>query len=142
MLTLGIVEKINSKYSVKVRIPILHRGGGDVNATPTEALPDATIATFSRCLPNYLVGTTVVVGFDRNDMTSPIVLGELCTDKESEMLPDMKVGSMDVLENCNLPKDTKIGEVGGDKIATLKNVTDDIQAQLDDLVRRVSNLEN
>ena len=142
MLALGIVEKVNSPYSVKVRIPVLHKAGGSTNETPTEELPDAMISTFSRSLPNYTVGTVVVVGFDRNDLTSPIILGELCIDKESEILSDMTVGSINVKGSAVLPKETYIGDVGGDKIKTLKNVTVDIQAQLDDLDRRVKNLES
>ena len=142
MLALGIVERMNSKYSVKVRIPILHKANGDVNATPTDMLPDATIATFSRSLPNYNVGTVVVVGFDRNDLTSPIVLGELCTDKESDLLPDVKAGSLKVFNNAVLPEETTIGVVSGSNIQTLKNARVNIQDQLDDLDRRVTNLEN
>lgn len=141
MLALGIVEKVNSQYSVKVRIPILHRAGGDVSATPTEMLPDATISTFSRSLPNYTVGTVVVVGFDRDDTTSPIVLGELCVDKETDLLPDVSAGTIRVLNNAVLPKSTSIGSVNEDNISALKGAKSNIQEQIDDLERRVSNLE-
>ena len=140
MLALGIVEQVNSQYSVKVRIPVLHKADGDVNATPTELLPDSSIATFSNSFPNYTVGTVVVVGFDRNDLTSPIVLGELCTINENDTQPDMKVGSINVSGTCSLPKNTIIGEVSSSDIAALKNTRANIQAQIDDLDRRITNL--
>ena len=140
MLALGVIEQVNSPYSVKVRIPVLHLANGDVNSVPTENLPDATIATFSKSIPNYTVGTVVVVGFDRNDLTSPIVLGVLCTNKESDMLPDIVSGSVNVLSTCNLPQDTHIGNVNGKELQTLAGIKVNIQAQIDDLDRRITNL--
>ena len=141
MLAMGIVEKVNSQYSLKVRIPILHRASSDVNATPTDMLPDATIATFSRSMPNYRVGTVVVVGFDRNDLTSPVVIGEMLVDKESDLLPDVYAGTLKVETNCNLPSDTYIGDIHYNKIKMLSNARANIQAQLDDLESRIESLE-
>lgn len=141
MLALGIVEQINDEYSVKVRIPILHRAKTDVNATPTELLPDATICTFSKSNPNYLEGSVVVVGFDRNDLTAPIIIGELMTDKENNNETSIELSFLKVNENCQLPSGTSIGVVTPHDISCLEGVRVSIQKQLDDLQERVSALE-
>jgi len=141
MLALGIVERVNSAYSVKVRIPILHKASTDVNAIPTDSLPDASICTLSKTYPNYLVGSVVVVGFNRNDLSDPIVLGELLTDKESEIETGAKIGSLKVTTNCNLTENTNIGSVNSHDISCLKGTRVNIQSQLDDLQARVEELE-
>ena len=141
MLALGIVEKVNSIYSVKVRIPILHRAKSDVNATPEELLPDATICTFSNSYPNYTEGCVVVVGFDRNDLTSPIVLGELMTDKQESNTTDIKSGTLRVEDTCTLPYNTQIGSVSSHDIECVRGTKVNIQKQIDDIEERVRALE-
>lgn len=142
MLALGIVEKINSEYSVKVRIPVLHRASSDVNATPTDQLPDATICTFVNSYPNYEEGSVVVVGFDRNDLTSPIVLGNLLTEKENGSVGEMSLGFLTVIEKCQLPENTHVGSVSPYDIKCLEGSKVNLQKQIDDLEQRVSELES
>ena len=142
MLALGIVERVNSEFSVKVRIPVLHRAKTDVNATPTDLLPDATVCSFTRSYPNYVDGSVVVVGFDRNDLTSPIVLGELLTEKNFDTENCMSLSFLNVDESCTLPNQTTIGEVNEKEISCLLGINNNIQYQLDEITRRVSALES
>lgn len=141
MLALGIVERVVDEYTVKVRIPILHRSPSDVNATPTDLLPDASICTFSKSYPNYIEGCVVVVGFDRNDLTAPIILGELMTDKDIGNETGMRLTSLEVNGSCTLPIDTSVGEVNSHDISCIKGTRVNIQSQLDNLEERISALE-
>ena len=72
--------------------------------------------------------------FEENDYERPIIVGHLYCSKLSEQLQGiLNTRILHVTESADLPIGTNIGAVGYDKLFYTKNVTSDIQEQLDDI---------
>lgn len=140
MITKGIVEEIDN-YLVKVRLPVFDKIAGAKNATLTQDLSDATIC----CQPNskyqVSVGDVVFVGFEDNDISKPIILGQLYRDVDSNTFMSLVLSGLETKSTTTLSKDTTIGEVKSSEIECLKNVKTNIQQQLNELIDRVNKLE-
>ena len=106
----AIVESVKGTR-VQVRIPELHKVSGAVGATPTSEIPFATICTQPGYTPNLQPGDIVLVDFENNEHGTPIIVGVLFTDRASQAISDLSLGSLIVRVNSELPEDTKIGNV-------------------------------
>ena len=73
MLQKAIIEKKLDKYSMKVRIPVYNKVKSDPTATPTNEFYTATIQTLPGCSPNYQEGDVVIVDFENDDVSFPII---------------------------------------------------------------------
>lgn len=73
----GIIEKLIDNYSVKVRVPKYHKIATDVNGIKTENLADSIICSQPGMQVTYSVGDVVLVDFENNELSKPVVLGLL-----------------------------------------------------------------
>lgn len=121
MLQKAIIEKKLDKYSMKVRIPVYNKVKSDPTATPTNELYTATIQTLPGCSPNYQEGDVVIVDFENDDLSFPIIIGLLYRKHMPQGSTDITADSLVVNVNTNLSENTLIGEVTPDSLKKLND---------------------
>lgn len=141
MITKGIVEDIVDKYQVRVRLPIFDKADGAKNATKTEDLSVGTIC----CLPNSSyqvnVGDIVFVGFEDNDISKPIILGQLYRDVDSNTLMTLVLGTLETKTSAVLSENTRIGNISADEIKCLSGIKTNIQQQLNSIIEDIKEIK-
>ena len=121
MLQKAIIEKKLDKYSMKVRIPVYNKVKSDPTATPTNELYTATIQTLPGCSPNYQEGDVVIVDFENDDLSFPIIIGLLYREHMPQGSTDITADSLIVNVNTNLSENTLIGEVTPESLKKLND---------------------
>ena len=121
MLQKAIIEKKLDKYSMKVRIPVYNKVKSDPTATPTNELYTATIQTLPGCSPNYQEGDVVIVDFENDDLSFPIIIGLLYRENMPQGSTDITADSLVVNVNTNLSENTLIGEVTPESLKKLND---------------------
>lgn len=121
MLQKAIIEKKLDKYSMKVRIPVYNKVKSDPTATPTNELCTATIQTLPGCSPNYQEGDVVIVDFENDNLSFPIIIGLLYREHMPPGSTDITADSLVVNVNTNLSENTLIGEVTPESLKKLND---------------------
>lgn len=119
----GIIEKVESKYSYKVRIPIYHKVENTPGAVDTADLPIAPVCTLPGVDPSYKVGDIVWVDFENDEIGMPIIVGVLYRQDIPSSTSDIRCDSIDVSVDTKLPVSTKIGNIGN-SLQSLPNLMD------------------
>ena len=151
MITKGYVVEQSDKNPnlYKVRIPCLHGIEGGQHATSKKELPYAQ-AIGLPASKNFLhEGDCVVVGFDTNDQSVPIILGHLYAEEYNNepidlTLRRLRFDDIESPENvCSavLPLNTTIGEIDKDNIRCLRGLHDNVQQKLDTLKEMINDGE-
>ena len=101
MITRGIIVAIKDNGNkLKVRVPILDGLENDIGSSTNEDLSWASSICFSGIRVKYNIGDVVVVGYEDNNIDTPIVLGHLnLLNKE---MPSRVEGSFMNLESNSL----------------------------------------
>ena len=142
MFTRAIIEEKITPYQNKVRIPIFDRSKDASLHTKTKDL-NIAVASLPKGIYNNLdVNDVVFVAFEDNDLGAPVIIGQLyreaLTKDSSNPLLNSRV--LNVSDQATLPINTTIGTIDYSKIFFLDNVKSDIQAQIDDISKRLSKL--
>ena len=141
MITKGIIEEILPKYKVRVRLPLLNGMVQSTSGLKTNELSLATICVLPNISNVLNVGDIVFVGFEDNDLSKPIILGQLFSDKSFTTKINLDVAKFSTSSYTKLAMDTWIGNISPDEINSLYGVKGFIQKQLDDLDERLKKLE-
>lgn len=131
MVTKGIITELVGKTQAKVRIPIYDKAKTAIDATPDSELSTAAICTFPGSSPSYNVGDVVIIGFEQDIFTKPIILGQLYVSASSQSFTSMQVNKLSVITAASLPKNTLIG---GETIATVEYVDSAVSSVSEDTV--------
>lgn len=83
MLQKGIIETIENKYTVKVRIPKYDKVVSDATGTKTEDLATGIVCTLPGMNITYSEGDVVLVDFENDELSKPVILGLLYREEES-----------------------------------------------------------
>lgn len=138
MVTKGIITELVGSTQAKVRIPIYDRASSALDATPDSELSKAIICTFPGATPNYSVGDVVIVAFEQNIYTEPVIIGLLFTNAERKTFTDLNVGKLGVFTSARLPKNTYVGTTTPFDLQNLAGTRGNIQNQIDTLVNTVN----
>lgn len=108
MLTRAYIEEIDYlNAKLRVRIPTLNGVKESTASTPSEQLEWASILQTPGVEIDYKEGDVVIVGFEDNDLSSPIVLGFLKLSQGSNKVPQGRLSltavDLTVSENVILP---------------------------------------
>lgn len=133
----GIIEKVESRYLYRVRIPVYHKVENTPGAVETEDLPTAPVCTLPGLDLIYRVGDVVWIGFENDEIGLPVILGILYRQDDVISTSDIHCDSIEVLSNAKLPIATTIGNVGNG-IQTIPNLID----RVDTLQEQVETLSN
>ena len=142
MIYKGIVEEIIDPFSIKVRIPLLHRLKSSPQGINDTSLPIASICTLSKCHPNLCKGDIVIIGFDNDDLSKPIILGHLYKESFDSNSESIELTDLKVTSNTQLSSNTSIGDITSEELKQLIGVRDNLQKQLDLLLVRIEKLES
>ena len=142
MIYRAIIEEVVDKCTAKVRIPLIHRSSMSNQYTHEANLPEAKICTLANTEPNIRVGDVVVVAFENNDSTKPIIIGYLYTGNEYGTYTSPKVNSLKVNLDTKLSEDTTIGTITYNEILQLKNIKENIQESINQILNRLDNIES
>lgn len=121
MLQKAIIEQKIDKYSMKVRIPVYNKIKSDPTATPTDELYTAIIQTLPGCSPVYQEGDLVLVEFENDNISLPVIIGLLFRQNMPESSTDINADSLKVNVNTNLTENTLIGSVTPEAIKKLND---------------------
>lgn len=138
MLTKAIVDKVIDTNAIRVRIPVFNKASYNVNATPSEELYVATVCTLPNCEIPFQVGDVVIVGFEDNQASKPVIIGYLFRKTDYLCKADLKLSSLIVDGNVKFSNEISIGEINYNDILKLKGIKDNIQQQLDILTNRIN----
>ena len=141
MVVRGLVEAISDNTHVKVRIPKINKSENAIGATPSSELATAVISTPPGYSPKIKRGDAVIVAFENDDESSPVILG-LLFNPNNKTKADAVLDSLQVAVNAVLPIETTIGELSSDNIATLIGIRENIQIQLDRIVNNINDNTN
>ena len=142
MITKGIIVKVVDKYRVQVRIPVLDKIATAPLATPDSELSTAIICTLPNCIVNPHVQDIVIVGFEDNNLSKPIILGYLFSEYANATLPSLNLSCIDVKSTARLSEHTTIGNVTAQEISALTGIEGNIQKQFEQVWERIRNIES
>lgn len=142
MIYRGIVEKIIDPYTVKVRVPLVHRTTATSQHVDLDSLPDAKICTLPNTHPNIQVGDIIVVAFENNDLSKPMIIGYLYKEVMSDTAITSKLNTLEVKFGTILSEDTTIGNVTPKDISNLYGTKENIQQQINQILNRLDMLES
>lgn len=140
MITKAIVEKIYDNYRIAVRIPIFDKVPNVDGATPTDQLGVATICTLPKASPNIMVGDTVFVAFENNDISQPVIIGYLYSENLPKAAQGLNLDSIEVSAVAKLPSQTTIGDVSMAELQCLKGTKSNLQTQLNYILEELDKL--
>jgi archaellum component FlaC len=126
MLTKAIIQEVLTPYSIRIRIPSVNKIEGVNGSTPNNELYIAAVCSLPKFIIDPRVGDIVVVGFEDNDMSNPIVLGYLSKSSGNMSIADIVCNDFEATGEIKLSKDTSIGEVTPINIESLKNQKENI----------------
>lgn len=121
MIQKAIIEQKIDKYSMKVRIPVYNKIKSDPTATPLDELYTASIQTLPGCSPNYQEGDIVLVDFENDNISLPVIVGLLYRENMPKGSTDVTADSLTVNVNSNLSENTLIGAVTPESIKKLSD---------------------
>lgn len=139
MLTKGIVEKLIDSYKIKVRIPVYNKPNYINGATSTDNLYEACICTLPNCYINVQVGDIVILGFEDDDISQPIILGCLYAKDITDSKIDLISNSLQALNSATLPQNTSIGKVTARDLGYLTGLKSNVQGQIDTINSYLTN---
>lgn len=139
MLTKGIVEKLIDSYKIKVRIPVYNKPNYVNGATSTDNLYEACICTLPNCSINVQVGDIVILGFEDDDTSQPIILGCLYAKDITDSKIDLISNSLQALNSATLPQNTSIGKVTARDLGYLTGLKSNVQGQIDTISSYLTN---
>ena len=141
MVTKAIIESIESKYLVKVRIPLLDSGPEFSDATDYDSLSDAIICTLPRTSYIPEIGDIVFVTFEDNDKGKPIIIGCLFKESGNDSQIDIEVNNLVVKSKTQLSSSINIGSISYDELKYLEGLKQNIQATFSNIEDRLKELE-
>lgn len=90
MLQKGIIETIEDKYTVKVRVPKYDKLESSASGTRSEDLATGIVCTLPGMNLTYAVGDIVLVDFENDELSKPVILGLLYRDYDSSSVLEIQ----------------------------------------------------
>lgn len=120
-----VVSKVkNSSNRYIVRIPLLNSIEGAKHSTPNSELSEAAVASLPATSNILHPGDCVYVGFENNDLGSPVIIGHLFTETLNNSPIDIELRKLtfdkSTVSEAHLPKNTTIGNVSANNIKALE----------------------
>ena len=149
MLTKAYIQEVINPHSIRVRIPLYNKIADVEGSTPNKELGVACVCTLPNFITSANVGDVVIVGFEENIISKPVVLGYLSTANEKESLTDIVCDQLTAKGDVVLDEHTTIGNVKPESIKCLKdlknNIKDTFEATSKDIAAintTISEIEN
>lgn len=134
MLNKGILESVNGE----LRVRVLENSGekGTAGASVSEDLPTTLFVYRKGVGGEYQEGDAVIVGYEKDDISRPVVIGRFLTDATGEGVT-IEGGTLIIDKKVTLPQNTTIGAVKAREIGMLQGLKGNIQAQINNVTRLI-----
>ena len=136
-----IVSKVD-EYRYTVRIPSMNKSAAAVGSTPDDELYTACVSTSPGIVPAYNKGDAVYISFEHAVCNTPMILGALLNENSRRIQSDIYATSLTVNTNVTLPRNTTIGKVTADNIATLEGQTIRVNSEFQRLDTTQQNIQS
>lgn len=147
MLKKGIIESVFDDKAI-VRIPNIDKSLSAVANIPDSDLTPSPISTLPGIQPKLQAGDVVIIGFEDDNFSKPIILGTLLSRATSSVC-NITVDSLTTNGKSNLNQDTFIGNISPTNIESLAGYntqlgTDiqNINITINQLTERIKELES
>ena len=142
MLTKAYISEVISSHTIRVRVPLYNKIEGVNGATPKNELAIACVCS----LPNFVtapqVGDIVIVGFEEDDISKPVILGYLSRNAAQSSITDIRCNKLVALDDVILDAHTTIGDIKPENIECLKNLRDNIKQTFDTTKTTIDNINS
>ena len=108
MLQKGIIEKLEGKNFVRVRVPKYDKLSTSDSGTSTEDLPVGIICALPEMNVTYSIGDVVLVAYENDELNKPVILGLLQRNADTQSTTEIAYA------------EAAIDEIN-DKLTTLEN---------------------
>lgn len=122
MLTKAYIQEVLSPHNIRVRIPLYNKIENVEGSTPNNELHTACVCTLPNFITDPKAGDVVIVGFEENDVSHPVILGYLSTSSTKESMVDIVCDNLIVQGDTTLDEYTTIGKVKPENIKCLKDL--------------------
>ena len=141
MVTKAIIQEVLSHHAIKIRIPIYNKLENTNGSTPNNELSITTLCT----LPNFLIkpepGDIVLVAFEEDDISKPIVIGYISLANGMNSNVDIKCDGLEVQGTIKLSNSININnEIEYKNILALKNQTDNIKITFENIDKDIEDI--
>ena len=145
----GIVEQLVDNYTLKVRVPKYDKIATDRDGIKTKDLADSIICSQPGMQITYSVGDIVLVDFENNELSKPVILGLLYKANGSKSvleIPELKdkLGKLDKqldkLNNSGMYTHVKYSNDNGKTFTSLFDYTEVIRESKDNKVLKADNI--
>jgi hypothetical protein len=126
MLTKAYIQEVISPHSIRVRIPLFNKIANVDGATPNDELSIGCVCTLPNFITDAHVGDIVIVGFEEDNISKPVVLGYLSTPNRMDTMVDVECNRLTVNGDTTLTEHTTIGDVKPESIKCLKDLKDNV----------------
>lgn len=107
MIQKGIVEEIINKYKLKVRVPKYDKAKSAPDKIRTSELAESIICTLPGSDVAYSVDDIVIIGYENDELSKPIVLGSLYCDKNKNTTSQTKLLGSEIIQSLTDNDSTK-----------------------------------
>lgn len=143
MITRGyITKKLNVDSSkVTVRLPIFETANNNEANVHNPFEVEASIMMTPGNFLGYNVGDVVIIGFEDNDYSKPIILGKLFISVEEKNTVKEVMDQLSVGSTAELPENTSIGNVSSKDIEALSGMgaSGNLSKQLKYILDKIGN---
>jgi L,D-peptidoglycan transpeptidase YkuD (ErfK/YbiS/YcfS/YnhG family) len=142
MVTKAFVQEVIDPYHLRVRIPLYNKIESVNGSTPNSELSVAAVCTLPNFVTDVKSGSIVILSFEEDDISKPIVLGHLATANASSSIVDIKCNDLHVVGETTLTELTTIGEVTGDSIQQLKGLDTNVKQKFLEVDKEFEDIED
>lgn len=142
MVTKAYIQEVLTPYSVRVRIPLYHKINNVSGAISDTLLPVAYLCTPPNIKVDPKVNDVVIVTFEEDDLSKPIVIGYLYSSKSFKSTINIECETLTTTEETILSKDTQIGDIKYENLVCLQNQKENIPDTLKSINSSISHLKN
>lgn len=144
-----IVGKGSAPNKYVVRIPTFNGIEGKSLATPDRQLSEAIICSVPGANNLVHTGDCVIIGFENDDLSKPIILGHLFKQTFDSQPLDLSIRQLKVYDTnvpsaalVELPSNTKIGSISSENLATLAGNPYNLATTLTYILDKIKNIED
>lgn len=143
MITRAYIEEQVDQFHYRVRIPIFDKAEESPQHTSFDELAIATV-----CVPKGLnnslnIGDVVIVGFEDNSASRPIILGQLYRDA---LLRDpqlyINTTNISISDQAFLPYATNIGDIAFSELFNATQQVPILVKEIEELRNRIQKVES
>ena len=128
MIVKAIIEERVTKYSYRIRIPLLNKAAYSANPTKTEDLNIAPVCVRPGEDVYFVKGDVVFAGFENDDLSKPVILGVLYRQDDYGSYSSLNLGSLTVNIDSYLSENTNIGKFNSEVVNQVLSSSDVLQS--------------